>query len=126
MMLPPGSITLHASRGRIGVQVPHIDIDPSPSSVEHPDEWFCWLRDLTPCVGRQKGFLYLTEAGWNANREAIRDAFEQAIRGEYNRGKSWSDFEDHVAEHFATVRARKAAAIAKRMAELSELRSFTP
>lgn len=129
MILAKDSITALASEGRCGTQVPQIDVVFSGAltspRVNYPDEWFCWLKsDGVPCVGRQKGFLHLTETGWDANKDDIKKAFEYAIAHGRDRGETWTDFEKEVSDHFANVRKKVAKLIAKSGSLASQLSTF--
>ena len=86
--------------------------------VEYPDEWFVWLKSTTsglrPVVGRESGFLFLSRVGYEANREALKQAFSE------NRGCSWEDFERHVEKHFRTLHTSTAKLVAKLTKQLAD------
>jgi hypothetical protein len=116
--------------GYLTLQVPDTAIcfgGPGPQMIEAPDEWFEYLKaapgkpgpdGLSPMrrvVGRERGFLFLSRAGFEANKQPIRQVWEQALaEGRTNRGRgdvSWEGFQAFAAEHFDLVdRATKAHA----------------
>lgn len=114
MKILKGVITTLAGEGRMSLQVPQYTVivhneraiayDASqvkPDDViDAPDEWFVYLRNNSPAVGKESGHLFLTRAGWDANRKEIREAF---LNSEFPRG-TWADFQDHVDMHFAEVK----------------------
>ncbi len=102
MKILKDSITSLASEGRMTLQIPQYDFVYSDVIVEEvPDEWIVNLRDnLYPAVGKEQGYLFLTRAGWFANQDRIKDAFENA---EFNRGNTWEDFEEYAKKHFQKV-----------------------
>ena len=87
---------------------------------EAPNEWFVELKsNKRPCVGKQQGFTYLSEEGWNKNKNKIKKAFIGS--GDKMRG-TWKDFEKYVAEHFAEVELQKKKLKDKLKRELEELK----
>ena len=103
MEIIKGSITSLSSRGYITLQIPHYTIGNPEMKVEteeFPDNWFIFLHsNKTPAVGKELGFTYLTRVGWEANKDKIKEAYENA---EYPRGP-WAKFEAHAEEHFKKV-----------------------
>jgi len=97
------SITSLASEGRMTLQIPQYDLGSSDAIEEEvPDEWVVTLRNGSyPAVGKERGYLFLTRAGWFANQDKIQDAFEAA---EYNRGNTWEDFEEYAIKHFQRIK----------------------
>jgi hypothetical protein len=92
-----------AAGGRISLQIPQVN-DRFRGVVyeteEIPDEWVIKLRlRRYPTTGSETGYLFLTEAGWKANKDKIREAFETA---KFKRG-SWNEFEQHALDHFKRV-----------------------
>jgi len=123
MRIPTSSITTLAGEGRITLQVPACWIGTAPELTDYPDEWFCQLRGArVPAVGRETGFLFLTRAGFEANKAAIRAAFEAA--NTRRSGEGWAAFEAHAAQHFANIAAATAKEIAKHEMKLAGLRRF--
>ncbi len=104
MKILKDAITSLASEGRMTLQIPQVDLNPrgfESSIKEVPDEWVVALKDGSyPAVGREQGYLYLTRAGWFANRDDIKDAFEGA---RFSRGNTWEDFEEYARKHFQKV-----------------------
>lgn len=129
MRLFAGTITQLASEGRLTLQVPELAIVVSGSSLpipgieEYPDDWFCHLRDYVLCTGRERGFLYLTRKGYEANENALRIAFEDAIANGLDRtnGEGWPAFERHAQEHFTRVESRTTREILKHQRKISQL-----
>lgn len=120
MRLPQSSLTTHAARGSKTLQIPDLCIgdDPEPT-VDMPDEWFCYLRDGVPAVGRQTGFLWLTRAGYAANRELLLAAYETSTTG---RGDGRREtFEAAAQAHFADVERRRDRAIGNLRRQLEQL-----
>ena len=110
MRLTTDSITSQAARGRCCLQVPEYCIvlgtnaEPEPTQ-EYPDDWFVRLKHGRPVVaGERTGFLHLTRKGFEANKEALRHAFEEKVGDgtNYPQGKNtWEDFERLAEEDFA-------------------------
>lgn len=108
------TITMLAASGHITLQVPDAYIgDPEPEMEEAPDEWFMYVKcegnAHRPCVGKESGFLYLSRAGWEANKDRIKEVFEaynEKMRREYptHKWQTWADFEAHVEKHFDDMR----------------------
>lgn len=102
MQILRGSITSHASVGRMTLQIPEniigIGTTPNPSYEEIPDEWVCRLRGGAPAVGREEGSLFLTRTGFNANREQLQQAFESSPNE-----RTWEEFERYAEGHFREV-----------------------
>lgn len=128
MQIYKDSITQLASEGYLTLQVPCVALGTSPPQTIHaPDEWFCFLKsDCVPCVGKQKGFLYLTEKGFQDNYDDLKKAFENAIAKGRDRtgGVGWPAFVQHAKDHFANVRAKQAGLTAKKQREIAELQAF--
>lgn len=102
MKIIKDSITALASEGRMTLQIPQYDLGANNTIEEEvPDEWFVTLRNASyPAVGREHGYLFLTRAGWFANQDKLKEAFENA---EYNRGNTWEDFETYTIKHFQRI-----------------------
>jgi len=121
------SIIILAGEGRLTLQVPDTVIGSVPQLVNVPDDWFCFLKsDSSPCTGKQKGFLYLTEKGFQDNYDDLKKAFENAIiRGlDRTKGVGWPAFVQYAQDHFNRVRAKRAAIIARRQKEINNLQAF--
>jgi hypothetical protein len=122
-----GSITQLASEGYLTLQVPHCVVgEPTPDTVEVPDEWLCELKSDVPVTGRQEGFLFLTRAGYEANKDAIKKAFEKACANGKDRtdGEGWAAFEKRAEEHFKHIEERCKKRIAKLEKDLETLKDF--
>lgn len=117
-----------AGEGRLTLQVPCIAIGGHPQLINAPDSWFCFLKsDGTPCIGKQRGFLYLTEEGYNVNYNDLKTAFEASVAKGYldrTNGVGWPAFKQYARDHFANVRAKIAKSVAKKQKEIAELQAF--
>ena len=102
MKILKDSITSLASEGRMTLQIPQYDLGSSDAIEEEvPDEWVVTLTQYSyPAVGKECGYLFLTRAGWLANQDKMKDAFEDA---KFHRGNTWEDFEAHAKKHFQKV-----------------------
>jgi len=103
MKLIKGSITRLSSQGYITLQIPGYAIgDPGIEieTEEVPDNWIIILHsNKCASVGKEGGFLFLTKTGWEANKDKIKDAYENA---KHQRGP-WEKFELHAEEQFKKV-----------------------
>jgi len=115
MQILKDSITCLAGQGRITLQIPQYSIwlgpeARQPETEEVPDEWIMTLRSSAsyPAVGKESGYSFLTRAGWLANKDKIKEAFElsNSMRG------SWEDFEKYVERHFQSTREKTIKRIA--------------
>lgn len=96
-----GAVTHLAASGYMTLQVP----DSASGDVELESIPTCWvweIKNSRPALGKERGHLHLTRAGWNANKVAIKTAFESSDR---KRG-TWEDFERFVENEFATWRRK--------------------
>lgn len=102
MKIIKDSITALASEGRMTLQIPQYNFGANNTiEAEVPDEWFVTLRNASyPAVGREQGFLFLTQAGWFANQDKLKEAFENA---KFSRGNTWEDFEEYAIKHFQRI-----------------------
>lgn len=128
MQILKGAITQLASRGHLTLQVPECAICKPGTNVEMeeaPDEWFCVLKhNCVPASGKESGFLYLTRAGYEANKDALRTAFESAIEEDWDKDWNWPAFEKMAEAHFQKV--EKAITKQKKLLEqkLNQLNGF--
>jgi len=132
MMILDNSITTLIGEVRLTLQVPEFDFvlpGAKPSKlVSRPDSWFCYLKsNNVPCIGKENGYLHLTEAGYSANKSDLKKALLNGIASKGTRGslKNWNDFENYAISHFAEVRAKLLARINKNNANIVKLNSFT-
>lgn len=96
-----GAITQLASAGYITLQVP----DSAYGDVELeniPAHWVWEIKNQRPALGKERGHLHLTRAGWEANKVAIKAAFESS---QFPRD-TWEEFERFVENEFATWRRK--------------------
>ncbi len=109
MKILKGAITSLAEEGRITLQIPQYDIwigkdleEVGQSETEEvPDNWIVLLRsNRSPALGKERGYYFLTEAGWEANKDKIEDAFSKS---KFKRG-NWFDFEAYAINHFKKVK----------------------
>lgn len=127
MKILKGSITSLASQGYITLQIPVYDVwidkEPKQSKTEDiPDDWVITLKggQRRPVIGKEKGFLFLSKIGWDANWKKIRQTY---LDSGSPRG-TWADFEEHVEEHFQEViksTKKKIIYEEKRVEELKEV-----
>lgn len=71
---------------------------------KYPKEWFirakCVGAHHRRVFGKEQGFLFLSREGWEANKEIIKETFEESKLGRYYRGNdSWDKFVEE-AEKF--------------------------
>jgi hypothetical protein len=91
---------------RITLQIPDLIIDQNickkADLSKYPKEWFCYLKDDALVAGKEQGFLFWSKKGWEANKEKIKEEFNNStiIR---NPHLNWSDFEKHANKHFKMV-----------------------
>jgi len=92
------SLVFLAKRGHLSLQigVPVISRTPVAGCQEIPDEWICELHNNHPVTGREKGFFFFTRAGYAANKEKLKIAFEES-------GKDFSAFEAYAEMHFKAI-----------------------
>ena len=102
------------SRGKHSLQVGEVALgEPLPDTVEAPDEWF---ERLKVCSGlrrgdagmrrpfwREQGFLFLSRAGFAANRPRLRQIVEVYNAQWPSEGFTWESFEASALLHFDTV-----------------------
>jgi len=134
-------ITALQGKGYVTLQIPQfsIDIGPTPEpeveppepQVELPADWFNVIKYVgnacRPCIGKENGFLFLTRKGYEANKERIRKAFEQAIAKGLDRtnGEGWLAFEKYAEKHFSEMEKtieKEKNKFAKKVAELNTLK----
>lgn len=112
MRLPMESVLHYARNGKFTTQIPEFHVDHSfcmrPNSeldtaVELPDEWFYRVKIASGgarlAFRREKSYLHLSEAGWQAMHERMREVFSPC------RG-TWEEFAAFVEKYQADVRAR--------------------
>lgn len=112
MKLNPESLLHLVQAGYFSTRVPELHVTAGmelrsngelETAVEMPDEWFCRVKIASGgarlTFGKEKGYLHLSEEGWNANRDRMREAFNPC------RG-TWEEFEAYVEKYQADVRER--------------------
>lgn len=121
-------ITHLAGQCRITLQVPDmaISFQNAPKGVKYdelPDEWFVYLKGTgqRPAVGKESGFLFLTRAGWEANKDAMQAAFEKGKAGRWDRGETWDDFVKHAEIDLASRKKSNAKFRKELKAKLDQL-----
>jgi len=124
MQIFVGSITQLSGEGRLTLQVPECcttNLTPLPT-MEVPDDWFESLKQSykiknpptefnTPsesfsmrrCFGKEQGYLHLTRKGFEANKEAIKQAWLNGGRYGHATNRPWEDFERYAEFHFTNV-----------------------
>jgi len=132
MRIIKDTITMLASQGHVTLQVPDGWIGGTPVMEEVPDEWLMRVKVESeahrPCVGKEQGFLFLTRAGWEANKDRIKAAFDahnEKVARDYptHPRKTWADFEAHVDKHFDDMRRLIERKIRNLKAKVAELES---
>ena len=127
MKILKDSIVTLASEGRLTLQVPEWDIvNGQCTRIDTeiaPDEWFCRLKYYKPVVGKQEGFLFLTEKGFEANKDKLKIAFENSNLRNGGKGK-WHLFEEHAKDHFAKVKKAQNKLINELQNKLAQAQSF--
>lgn len=119
MKIIKGAIAALAEEGYLTLQVPDLAVGECDFE-ELPDEWFCrWNYGKGPAIGRESGMLYLTRAGYEANKQELKAAFS----GDH-RGYTWKDFESHVELHFAETQRHIDRRLADFRRKIRELESF--
>ena len=76
--------------GYLTLQVPQfaritLNHAPNIELVDVPDEWFWSIKDDRPAVGKERGFLHISPAGYAANKESIAQAYLDAVEDESKR-----------------------------------------
>lgn len=115
-------ITHHASEGRLTLQVPNNCIGtPTSATVSVDSSHFVILKseDGIPAVGRETGFLFFTEAGFEHYKSELEAVFDADIRG-----NTWAQFEEHAASVFAKRKKKLQKAILNAELKVQQLRSF--
>lgn len=113
MKIIKDSIICLAKKGRATLQVPDIVIGVAPELVDCPDEWFVKLtnRNGIPSV---QGFLFLTQAGYEANKKDLLCAYASA-------GGSPTDFEAMAETQFHERKNAVAKEILKLKKKIAKL-----
>lgn len=109
MFIRESSLAYLAACGELTLQIPTMSIfigEPPAQEeedvVELPDEWFCFLRGYVPAV--RGGYLHFTRAGYEANKERLREAFEgRDMQYDRTDGRGWPAFEEAAEAHFQLV-----------------------
>lgn len=127
------TITCLASEGRLTLQVPDVMLtisgmpdDPVVEEVEPmevvQDDHFIYLKggNHKVCVGRESGYLFFTEAGFNHYREELKAAFNSYQQ----RGHTWEEFEAYAAKEFEKRKQAAAKQLATAEERLAELKSL--
>jgi len=119
-----GTIEYLGMYGYITLQIPNYDDFDNPKSEmeEVPNEWISVLRvgepgKLSHAIGKEKGFSYLSQIGWEANKHKIKKAFDLSK----NKSGTWDDFEYHVNHHFENLNNNTLYRIAKLKAKIIAL-----
>lgn len=107
MRIIRGAITNLTESGYHTLQIPDVDIYIGTTNmsntvfIDYPDEYFQFLKYegkyMRIIFGKEKGFLHLSEEGWNYFRNDIQRTFNS------NKGTR-QDFLNHVDEHFRKIK----------------------
>jgi hypothetical protein len=109
---------------KITLQIPSIEITKSGivnvSFSDYPEDWFCNFKDGALAAGKEQGFVFWSEKGWEENKEKIKEAFENStvIR---NPHLDWSDFEKYAKDHFKNVRRKTERKIKRLLQQAKQL-----
>jgi len=127
MKISKGAITSLARQGYLTLQVPDLEIrigeeaklNPKWEIEELPDAWFCRTKCYNAkgsrlVFGREQGFLYLTREGWEANREALKEAFQSSS----NKRGDWPEFVEKAENFLRNLDSNTAAYVQKKKANL--------
>lgn len=123
MKIPRSSIVSLSSSGYITLQVPDVVINfgggSLPPDDDLPDEWFVRLTDGVPSP---QGFLHLSRKGWEANRDALWEAFSKAnAHTQRFPGITRAQYEKEIREELKLREkqvAKKIAALEKKIARI--------
>lgn len=125
MKLERDAITTLAGEGRCTLLVPDVLLfvpgydESSVVYEDFPDDWFVVLTPAgAPVAGKENGYTYLSRKGYEANKDALKKAFESS---EGIRGKTWADFEKHAEEHFDKVAKARASKLKMLRAKVADL-----
>jgi len=124
MKILPGSITCLAGEGRLTIQVPTISIGTDDRALEDaPDDWFVLTGYGTkPAIGRERSsaFVYLSRKGYEANKSALRAAFNQST----SRRGTWQQFEAAAEAFFADLEKNRQKRIARLTQQIKDLEAY--
>ena len=109
-------LTYNVSTGYISLQIPELILDTDNQTlilasgtmsdvIDMPDEWFMRKYGSKICIGKRTGVLYFSRKGYNANKDLLKTAFEEAIQRGHDRidGKGWKLFEQKAEEFFSKL-----------------------
>ncbi len=105
MKIAKNGITKHASLCRISLQVIE-SYSVEEDSIDIPDEWLIKLNDKFEEVSfSDEGKYYLTQTGWENNKESIKKAYEKTLKYHpyTTEENTWSAFETYVENHYKTI-----------------------
>jgi hypothetical protein len=95
--------------GRLTLQVPVFWLGATPSLVDVPDDWFYYLKcdgaHMRLAVGRESGFLYISPAGYEANKDAIIGAWLKTCKQRGHKADP-AIFEAHARASFKSIEDR--------------------
>jgi len=125
MKIFKGAIEYLGSNGYISLQIPQYDDFDNPVSEmeEVPDEWISVINmnessgKIIYAIGRKRGFSYLSQIGWKANKDIIKKAFDNSKIAQ----GTWGDFEHYVSQHFQELHNNTLYRIAKLKAKIIAL-----
>lgn len=128
MKILKDSIFTLPSEGRMTVQIPMFSIGGVPEIEDLPDEWFIFVKDYSPCIGKETGFLYLSRKGYVANKDKIKEVFLEGYSkriqsSNFDKEKIWNQFDNTILEFYEKVDTKfkqKIALYRKKLQELEE------
>ena len=109
MKIEKNGIIKHASLCRISLQV--IDsCSLEDDLIDIPDQWIIKLNDNFEEVSfADKGKYYLTQTGWENNKNAIKEAYEKTLKYHpyTTEENTWTAFVDYAENFLRNVKYKK-------------------
>ena len=127
-----------ASEGFLTLQIPQYIIEfqkgkaiKKPAAqglIDFPDDFFCMLKggNYIPCIGKEKGFTYLTQKGFKFFYRDLETAFKKAYNSGIDRtnGVGWPAFIQRASGHFALVKKQRMKKRQKLLKDLQDIKNF--
>ena len=139
------------TKGYVTLQVPAIEIfipnlpgmpaptvkPKKPKMINIPDDYLCELKHCgskcRPTIGKEQGYLYITEKGYKNLKPQIRKAFLKAHHIGQARGcsfsmtdaQAWAVFEAYAKKHFTEVNDCIKKQLKQYEAKVKELKNMT-
>lgn len=109
MRIDKNGITKLTSLGRISLQViiRNYDSENKEKTILIPDDWIIKLNpdNFNICHPEDSGLYYLTEIGWNNNKEKIKEVYEKFIKFHpyTTEENSWAAYENYAEDFIKKV-----------------------